>query len=386
MLELFWYVVRIRMKRLLVGLMAVGLMAQVPSVLFEREPPPRVPTNRISAQVTGVGGTQTYFYWVVATYPVGDAFPGGPVRVNDVADTLAGGNFVTVRWPLMPGALSYDVLRTTTAQYPSGAANVLVAGAVAGPAQADIANAVGAYTLASTSRADGFLRLNNQRYAQPEFVIQPGLNVTGDLDVTGTITGGGVSSFTQGSILFAGALGQITEDNANLFWDNINMRLGIGTNVPASRTEIHGLTDAAETYLSLIRFSGANVITMYSVGAGTSLISGDSLFRIETDSVTGTLALGNVNGRDRIYIVDTTVGIGPLNAAPTGTADFLDRTPVTGETKVKVGYDGTNTSVLTTLLSVTAGQTQGATDLQTWQDNDGIEIASVNKIVDVSPV
>ncbi|MEM1525132.1 MAG: hypothetical protein QW618_03210 [Nitrososphaerales archaeon] len=39
-------------------------------------------------------------------------------------------------------------------------------------------------------------------------------------------------SFTKGSILFGGVGGAIEEDNANLFWDNVNKRLGIRTTSP----------------------------------------------------------------------------------------------------------------------------------------------------------
>ena len=43
---------------------------------------------------------------------------------------------------------------------------------------------------------------------------------------------------TAGSILFAGTAGDIVEDNTNLFWDDINNRLGVGTKVPDGRVHI----------------------------------------------------------------------------------------------------------------------------------------------------
>jgi len=46
---------------------------------------------------------------------------------------------------------------------------------------------------------------------------------------TGTAT-----AFTTGSIVFAGASGIYSQDNANLFWDNTNNRLGIGIAAPLS--------------------------------------------------------------------------------------------------------------------------------------------------------
>jgi hypothetical protein len=48
-----------------------------------------------------------------------------------------------------------------------------------------------------------------------------------------TFSGLTLSSLTPGSVLFAGSGGIISQDNSNLFWDNTNKRLGIGTSTPA---------------------------------------------------------------------------------------------------------------------------------------------------------
>ena len=63
---------------------------------------------------------------------------------------------------------------------------------------------------------------------------------TVDLRIDGTCTGcGNIGSFTEGSILFADSSGNITEDNANLFWNDANKNLGLGTAAPHSATELH---------------------------------------------------------------------------------------------------------------------------------------------------
>lgn len=49
-------------------------------------------------------------------------------------------------------------------------------------------------------------------------------------NVTITPTGGPFSGFTQGSVLFAGAGGTLTQNNASLFWDNAAVSLCIGVN------------------------------------------------------------------------------------------------------------------------------------------------------------
>lgn len=53
--------------------------------------------------------------------------------------------------------------------------------------------------------------------------------------ITNLGTGGLVpSGLTQGSVIFAGAGGALSQDNSNLFYDATNHRLGIGTATPAS--------------------------------------------------------------------------------------------------------------------------------------------------------
>src|SRR3989344_7709159 len=44
---------------------------------------------------------------------------------------------------------------------------------------------------------------------------------------------------TAGSVLFAGTSGILQQDNANLFWDDTNNRLGIGTTTPAQLLHVY---------------------------------------------------------------------------------------------------------------------------------------------------
>jgi len=55
-----------------------------------------------------------------------------------------------------------------------------------------------------------------------------------------TFSGLTLSSLTEGSILFVGSSGTITEDNSNLYWDDTNDRLGIGTSSPSDKLTVVG--------------------------------------------------------------------------------------------------------------------------------------------------
>ncbi len=48
----------------------------------------------------------------------------------------------------------------------------------------------------------------------------------------GMAIGGAIAGATAGSVLFAGVAGILQQDNAHLFWDDPNNRLGLGTAVP----------------------------------------------------------------------------------------------------------------------------------------------------------
>ena len=50
------------------------------------------------------------------------------------------------------------------------------------------------------------------------------------------------TAFTLGSVLFASTAGLFSQDNANLFWDNVNKRLGIGTPAPDAQLTIISTT------------------------------------------------------------------------------------------------------------------------------------------------
>jgi len=123
-----------------------------------------------------------------------------------------------------------------------------------------------------------------------------------------TITAGGLSSnsinntaLTTGSVLFSGASGLITQDNANLFWDDTNNRLGIGTAVPGAPLDVHSTGTAAQfngtgTNNAFIRFqnAGSNKWTI-----GNQYAGGVNNFTIENNAGNSVI---NITGGQQVNL------------------------------------------------------------------------------------
>ena len=67
----------------------------------------------------------------------------------------------------------------------------------------------------------------------------------GAINTSSTIQGSTLTatSLAQGSIVFAGASGLLSQNNAGLFWDNASSYLGIGTTSPAAMLQVGSLTN-----------------------------------------------------------------------------------------------------------------------------------------------
>ena len=142
----------------------------------------------------------------------------------------------------------------------------------------------------------------------------------------GTGTG---TAFTVGSIVFAGASGVYSQNNANLFWNNSSLRLGVGNNSPAYSLDITGTFRAT----------------------GNSLVGG-------TLGVTGATTLSNTLGVAGATTLSNTLGV-------TGAATFSSTLGVTGA--LTLGNPTTAQGVLN-LSGATSGTVtiQGAAAAGTW--------------------
>lgn len=71
---------------------------------------------------------------------------------------------------------------------------------------------------------------------------------------------GTTQTFTAGSVVFAGASGVYTEDNSNLFWDNTNNRLGLGTASPNATHDVNGTAALRQGALTLANGANSNIV------------------------------------------------------------------------------------------------------------------------------
>jgi hypothetical protein len=134
------------------------------------------------------------------------------------------------------------------------------------------------------------------------------------------------TAFTTGSVVFAGASGVYTQDNANLFWDNTNDRLGIGTTGPTAALDV--VTSASAVGLSL-RGRASDSISDFSIKSNDGAtvygqIQGRSTdLRIASNSTIPTTFFTNGNERARIFSsggvsIGNTTDPGATNLSVTG--------------------------------------------------------------------
>ena len=150
-------------------------------------------------------------------------------------------------------------------------------------------------------------------------------NFTGAVTV-GTITAGtwngsivgvgyggtGLSSVTAGSILFGNSGTELAQDNTNLFWDNLNNRLGIGTTSPAYTLDVNGSLHAnGDTYFEGTVGVKQQVISVISGTAAVDWRLGNKAKLDKSGNVAVTFTTNPVNPANLMVII-THSGSGTL--------------------------------------------------------------------------
>ena len=188
--------------------------------------------------------------------------------------------------------------------------------------------------------------------------------VTGTLPVAngGTATS---TAFTAGSVVFAGTSGVYTQDNANLFWDDTNNFLGVGTTSPGYKFTVAGGGGSATVSLLEtgvrswgIRAGGSttNSFDIADFTAGSSRLSIDSSGKVSIPGAT-TLQTLTVGLGASAVATNTALGVSALTANTTGAYNVAVGyaalvTNTTGAYNVGVGYQA--------LVATTTGVTNTA--------------------------
>lgn len=210
--------------------------------------------------------------------------------------------------------------------------------------------------------------------------ISPDLSTqtTGNLPLATRVSGilpvanggsGTSTAFTAGSVVFAGAAGVYEQDNANLFWDNTNNRLGIGITTPAgllhvaSNTTALGLTIFEQASADTDSFDLNFRKTRGTVASPTAITSGDALGIIAFRGYSG--AAGYVTAASIRAVSSGTIATTRVasslvfatgtDAAPTVLTDRM--------TILNSGFVGIGTSGPGAVLEVSGAITGGATSL-----------------------
>jgi hypothetical protein len=198
--------------------------------------------------------------------------------------------------------------------------------------------------------------------------------VTGTLPVANGGTGT-ATAFTAGSVVFAGASGTYSQDNANLFWNDTDNRLGIGTSTPGYAIDIASSDTTATLGYAIriranvtaaagaIQFTDSGVTAQWGFLAASATgvtlqADGTSVLRLNTNSLTrfqigasGQFGIGGATYGTSGQVLTS----GGASAAPTWS------TPTTGTVTSVSGTGTVNGITLTGTVTSTGSLTLGGT-------------------------
>lgn len=159
-----------------------------------------------TAQRVGPPGSNTYYYWVVAHFPIGITVTIDPAFISN-APTMHNfpTSYVVVNWENIQGATSYDVIRTRIPVFPKKPGNYGIVFGVSGgpiddyqdPLPFDPASLIGLPWGAPVAR---LIHLNNRDYPEPTLELPDEVSVTTILFADGTrqsTAGGGGGGGSQ---------------------------------------------------------------------------------------------------------------------------------------------------------------------------------------------
>lgn len=212
----------------------------------------------------GVQGPQVIYYWISANYLVGKASLAGPFVMFTAVGTLSSSNYVTINPVLSPSATSYDVLKTSTPNQPTGACGCAVATAVSpGTVTNDQSNSTSAYTVNPLTPATLTETLTNeaQSAGQSHLILRQAGVFVSDLNT------GGAGGLPSGC-----ANGQTAQFNGTT-WVCANGGVGTVTQVQTGA----GLTGGPITGSGTLAIPNGGVTNAMLVNSSVTVTAGSGL-------------------------------------------------------------------------------------------------------------
>jgi hypothetical protein len=199
--------------------------------------------------------------------------------------------------------------------------------------------------------------------------------------VTSWVQAGSISTgFTQGSVVFAGASGALSQNNSRFFWDNSNFRLGINTATPAVTIDItatdairvpvgNGTTQRPAGVTGYIRyntdtgkFEGYGASSWGNIGGGAAITddttTNNNWYPTFASVTTGDLTTVYVSSAKLTYNPST----GNLLSTAVGSANgiVLNANTVSANYTVPSGYNGLSGGPVTVNSGITVTVSSGS--------------------------
>jgi len=219
----------------------------------------------------------------------------------------------------------------------------------------------------------------------------------------GTGTG---TTFTQGSVIFSGASGVYSQDNANFFWDSSTHRLGLGNASPGSTLDVKGtlrlsgsssgfvglqgasaagsttytLPSADGTDGQLLKTNGSGVLSWTTVSGGSGMAIGSPVTSGTSGSVlvvngSGNLAQDNAN----LFWDLTTHRLGLGNVSPSAPLDVFNSSTASSAPMVMVNQNTTYPSWATSSNAAAVVVRRGSTSNNILSaGNDASELFTID--------
>ena len=151
-----------------------------------------------------------------------------------------------------------------------------------------------------------------------------------------------IGGFTAGSVIFANGSGIIAQDNANLFWDDANNRLGIGTATPSSKLSVIGDATFKGTTHEVVIFEGSleDIVIRAGKSGGVVTINDNHNGKVILANGGGNVGIGKTSPVVALDVVGDIILTGALTIPGTTTLNTVAYT--------WPGADGGAADVLTT--------------------------------------